>query len=206
MTRKSVNQHGTGSKWPIVIVAAVIVLGLAGFLVWNLLRGDSSDEYPNGMAKCGDVFQCLYKLDPTSTLEEMNDVVGRDAELAIEEDNLKIYKWALSEDTAIEARFATLDAGTDEATSITTINIDYPENLVPHLADSSKWKEIQSKMGDEDGVTYDQFVELLGGVSGTIQERGQGSKKYQWYSSDGHYLSANFDDETGKCNFATGDL
>lgn len=189
-----------------IIVAVIVTLGLVGFLVWNLVRTNNSGNYPDGMAKCGDVFQCLYKLDPTSTLKEMNAVVGRDAELAVEEDNLKIYKWALSEDTAIEARFTTLDDGTNETASITTINIDYPENLVPHLADFSKWKEIQSKMGDEDGVTYDQFVELFGGVSGTIQEKGQGSKKYQWYSSDGHYLSASFDDETGKCNFATGDL
>lgn len=206
MTKKSVNQHGANSKWPIIIVATIVTLGLVGFLVWNLVRANNSGNYPDGMAKCGDVFQCLYELDPTSTLREMDAVVGRDAELAVEEDNLKIYKWALSEDTAIEARFTTLDDGTNETASITTINIDYPENLVPHLADFSKWKEIQSKMGDEDGVTYDQFVELFGGVSGTIQEKGQGSKKYQWYSSDGHYLSASFDDETGKCNFATGNL
>ena len=38
------------------------------------------------------------------------------------------------------------------------------KNLASHDADLSRWPEIKEKMGEADGVTYDQFVEMVGGV------------------------------------------
>ena len=189
----------------IVVVIALIVLGVGGFAFWNLRKRQDDQNSLGATAKCGDVFQCIDKLDPNSSLEEMNKTVGSEAELATEDEKSKIYKWTLADDTTIEARIETYkNESTGETKSFTTLSINYPENLARHDADFSRWDEIQSKMNQEEGITYDEFIEMVGGIDGTISEKAQDSKKYQWFDNDGGYLSARFDDQTTKCTFATG--
>lgn len=189
-----------------IVLAVIVVLGVGGLLIWGLQKSDTDSREPIGAtASCGDVFQCIDKLDPSSSLEEMNDLIGSEAELVKETNDSKTYKWTLADDTTIEARFTTYDSAvSDESKTFVTFNINYPENLVAHDADLSHWDEIKTRMNNEDGITYDQIVELVGGTDGTIVEKSQGSKKYQWFNSDGGYLNASFDDETSKCTFATG--
>ena len=189
----------------IVVVIALIVLGVGGFAFWNLRKRQDDQNSLGATAKCGAVFQCIDKLDPNSSLEEMNKTVGSEAELATEDEKSKIYKWTLADDTTIEARIETYkNESTGETKSFTTLSINYPENLARHDADFSRWDEIQSKMNQEEGITYDEFIEMVGGIDGTISEKAQDSKKYQWFDNDGGYLSASFDDQTTKCTFATG--
>lgn len=201
MTKKTIDKK----KLVLIIVAVVLVLGAGGAAIWFLSQAGSYERKGDATAKCGNVFQCLVQLDPNSSLEEMNEIVGWDAELAVDEDDTKIYTWDLSEDTAIEARFSTfMDEGESEPRKFTSINIEYPENSVEHNADLSRWSEIKEKMNNPDeGVTYEEFVEMLGS-EGNIKEKTADSKKYQWHSEDGRYLNASFDNETGKCTFATG--
>jgi len=213
MVRKTLNGPAPSKKKFVVIIVIIVILilGGIGLLIWKLQNktDDNSDNQANGYsgvtAECGDVFQCIDKLDPNSSLEEMNNIIGQKAELATEKDNQKIYKWALADDTTIEARFTTYD-NSDGPKTFVTFNINYPENLVAHDADLSHWEEIKSRMNSEEGITYDQIVELVGGTSGTMVEKSQDSKKYQWFDNAGHYLNASIDNETGKCTFATGRL
>lgn len=192
----------------IMIVAIILFVALAivvTVLIVNKAQNEQSGEALGATAKCGDVFQCIEKLDPESSLEEMNRVVGSDAELASEKDNTKVYKWTLADDTTIEARFETYEhENSDNTRTFVTFSIEYPENLASHDADLSRWPEIKEKMGEADGVTYDQFVEMVGGVDGTIEEKSQGSKKFYWFNQNGGYLSASFDNDSGKCTFASG--
>lgn len=53
-------------------------------------------------------------------------------------------------------------------------------------------------------LTYDQFVELVGGVEGTLKSKNSSSLKYEWDNTEGGYLFATFSVQTGKCTFTTG--
>ena len=196
-------------KVVIIVVATVAVLGVAGFAAYNFLGVDktTTKNTIGATAKCGDVFQCIEAIDPNSSIEEINDVIGSDAELADESDGTKIYKWTLADDTTIEARTTTItdDMNGGETTS-TVIYANYPENLVGHDADLSRWKEIQEKLNEKDGITYDQFVEIVGGGDGLLIEKSPDSKTYQWFSENGGYLNASFDNESQKCLFMTGQV
>lgn len=189
----------------IIIIVIAIILGAAVFVFYNLHNRQTGQDSLGATAKCGDVFQCIDKLDPNSKIEDMNKIIGSDAELAVEDDKTKIYKWTLADDTTIEARVETYkNENTDETRSFTTLNINYPENFASHDANFSRWGEIQAKMDQEEGITYGEFIEMVGGIDGTITEKAQDSKKYQWFDNDGGYLSASFDDQTNKCTFVTG--
>lgn len=203
MQKQKINQR----KLVMAIAAALLVILIAIVIVLlvNKPKDDHSNQPLGATANCGDVFQCIEQLDPESNLDDMNRLIGSDAELVSEKDNTKIYKWTLADDTTIEARFETYEHNnSDDARTFVTFSIEYPENLVSHNADLSRWPEIKEKMGEADGVTYDQFVEMVGGVDGTIEEKSQGSKKFYWFDQNGGYLSASFDDDSGKCTFASG--
>ena len=196
-----------GQKQPVVIaIIAVVVLGLVGLLIWRLTTKDEGEYQQMGAtAQCGDVFQCIEQLDPNSGLEDMNALIGSDAEVDRQTDDAIIYKWTIAADTTIEARFSTYDdAG--ETKTLVTFNVHYPESIVPHNADLSRWEEIQTKMGEENGINYEEMVEMVGGAKGLIDEKSQNTTGYRWFDKDDHYLSASFDNATGKCTFATADV
>ena len=156
----------------------------------------SSTEGTKAKGNCT-VFECIKKLDSKNTLEEMNTIIGFEGELKSETESYKVYEWDLTDDTSITSQFM-LNYNT------ATISANYPSNMVPNKADFSKWDEIKSKLNKRETITYEEFVKMVGGVEGVLDQKTSTSITYVWHNSEGGYLSAYFNPETGKCTMATG--
>lgn len=144
-----------------------------------------------------DVFGCMEKLDATMTLEQMNEVIGFEGEKTSETDSYTVYKWELTDDTGITSQFHT-------KYNTATISANYPNKMITEKADFSKWDEIKSKLNKREEITYDEFVKLVGGVQGKMDQKTSTSTTYKWLNNEGGYLSAYFDVKTNKCTMATG--
>lgn len=219
------------------IILAIVVVG-GGFAWWKLTHKGPAG---NGLAECGDVFQCMEKLDPESSIKDMGKVVGWSAQLTSEEttggeqaeegentepqdgeDNIennntsnqpkmttKIYTWQLADDIAINTYLISYDEDKDESGNplvSTIIHIEYPGNMMDQNSDFSRLSEIQDALATTDGVTYEQFVEKVGGTEGRITEKTSTYKTYQWRNADDQQIKASFDNETGKCIMIAGDI
>lgn len=178
------------------IMTLMLVAGLTLIMTGCGKDEEASSPALKSKGNCN-VLECIEKLNPTQTLEEMNNIIGFDGELTSETESYKVYKWALNEETSITSQFM-LNYNT------ATISANYPTSIAPHNADFSKWDEIKSKLNNRETITYDEFVNLVGGVQGTIDKKTSSSTSYVWYNKDGGYLSAYFNPETGKCTMATG--
>jgi hypothetical protein len=177
----------------------LLSFALAAFLVLGLTGCGSSDAPSTGeksKGKC-DVFECMEKLEPSQSLEEMNKIIGFEGELQRETSDYKVYDWNLSENTSISVQFM-LKSNTS------TISANYLTTMAPQKSDFSKWDEIKSKLNKKETITYDEFVKLVGGVQGTIKQKTKTSTSYSWYNADGGYLTAYFSTDTGKCTMASG--
>lgn len=144
-----------------------------------------------------DVFGCMEKLNATMTLEQMNEVIGFEGEKTSETDSYTVYKWELTDKTGITSQFHT-------KYNTATISANYPNEMVTEKADFSKWNDIKSKLNKREEISYDEFVKLVGGVQGKIDQKTSTSTTYKWLNNEGGYLSGYFDVKTNKCTMATG--
>lgn len=67
-------------------------------------QDDPIKNNDKGRGNCS-VFECMEKLSVDNTLEEMNEVIGFEAELRDDTSNYKTYIWKLTEEISIEALF-----------------------------------------------------------------------------------------------------
>lgn len=172
------------------------ILLVVGLTVAITGCGNKEQSSSKSKENC-DVFECLEKLNPNNTLEEMNNIIGFEGTLQSETDDYKIYNWSLTDETSITSQFML-------KTGHATITTDYPSSMVPKTADFSKWDEIKSKLKNKETISYDEFVKLVGGVQGTLDQKTISSVTYVWNNSEGGYLNARFNAETGNCILATG--
>lgn len=195
-----------------------VVLAMGALLMMGILAGCSSNDggsaddqgqsstsssaQAEGQSSAGGaitpdsrVFQLLNQLTAQTTLEQANEIIGSEGELIAESDSASTYVWIIDDDTSIEGILMSGGSANYSA--------DYPTKLVADRADFSKWDEIeaQQKAGS---LTYDQLVELVGGVPGLKDEIRSGACTYQWYDADGGYLFAQVDDETGEISVVSG--
>ena len=185
----------------IVVVAVLAAAGVIYFMNNNKSNGDNSSnsgessKQETAKGNCT-VLECMKKLNAKMTLEEVNEVIGFEGEKKSETDSYTVYNWDITEETGISVQFHT-KYGTS------TITADYPTSMAPNKADFSKWSEIKAKLNTKESLTYDEFVEMVGGVEGTIDKISDSSTTYKWLNADGGYLSGYFD-KNGKCKMATG--
>lgn len=185
----------------IVVVAVLAAAGVIYFMNNNKSNGDNSSnseessKQETAKGNCT-VLECMKKLNAKMTLEEVNEVIGFEGEKKSETDSYTVYNWDITEETGISVQFHT-KYGTS------TITADYPTSMAPNKADFSKWSEIKAKLNTKESLTYDEFVEMVGGVEGTIKKITDSDTSYQWYNSEGGYLSGYFNKD-GKCKMATG--
>lgn len=188
----------------IIIGAVVAVLVGAGVFYFVTNKSDNGDKGSNSSessqeekikGKCT-VFECMKQLNAKMTLEEVTEVMGFEGEKKSETDSYTVYNWDISEKTGISVQFHT-KYGTS------TITANYPNSMASNKADFSKWSEIKAKLNTKESLTYDEFVEMVGGVEGTISKITDSDTSYSWYNSEGGYLSAYFNKD-GKCKMATG--
>lgn len=181
-----------------VSVAAAVIAGVAVFFVVKGNNGENGAQPGQEGVVNGNcsVLDCLKQLDSKMDIAEMNRIMGFEGELVTDEEAYKIFSWKLTEDTSIRAQFMT---NYDTA----TISAEYPSSMVPKTADFSRWAEIQSRLSDGEAITYDEFVEMVGGVEGVIKQKTGSNVSYDWENDEGGYLSGYFDYD-GKCTMATG--
>lgn len=137
--------------------------------------------------------ECIKKIEPENTVEEINNIIGFNGELTDEKYN--IYYWKISENTGVKVSYYSSKKG--------TISIDYDrDSLANSKVDFSRYNELQSKI--KEGITYNDFISYIGNVQGTIIEKSSTSTKYTWVSKDGGYLNASFSNNSNKCIFVSG--
>ena len=182
-----------------ILLVGILIISLTGCNGTkeeeNYDSSNTKQEETTVKGNC-DVFECMGKLASNMTVEEMNKVIGFDGELVSEEENYKIYSWKLNENTSISSQFML-----KYDTAI--ISANYPSSMVSKKADFSKWDEIESKLKNNEAITYKEFVKLVGNIEGTMKQKTSSKVTYEWYNSDGGYLLGYFDND-GNCTMATG--
>lgn len=144
------------------------------------------------------VFEYIEKLEPKNTVEEINDIIGKEGKLTDETNN--VYLWEISDTARIEARYGS------KKTDNCTISVELDNQfkvLKDKNVDFSKYEEIKKALNTKESITYDEMVQKIG-AEGYIMKKTSISTHYQWVNAEGGYLTAYFDPEDGKCDMITG--
>ena len=141
------------------------------------------------------VFETIKLIETENTVEEINEIIGFEGECTDEEN--KIYEWEVSEDTSVKVQYS--------KSNDATIEISFPSKKIANEnVDFSKFEEIKSAMNTSSSITYDEIVQKLGGVEGTLKYKAKGTVRYEWDRPDGGYLTCTFNSVSMKCTFASG--
>lgn len=146
-----------------------------------------------------DVFECIQKINPDNTLAEMNEIIGFEGgDISDGSSSDKVYYWQLTEDTGVRVQFF-------EQSGNARIDIDFKNKSIANAKnDFSKFDEIKEKLNAGEALTYDEFVEIIGGVEGVLETKTAYDYSYTWVDENGGYLTAQFDAETMECKAASG--
>lgn len=173
------------------ILCLMITILLTGCNV-ETLKSNSPAEKSKGNCEALD---CINLIEPENSIDEINKIIGLEGTLTDEKYNK--YYWELSENTGIEVTYYSSDKG--------TISVDFEKNSIANKkVNFSKYSEIQSLLKSGTSLTYNEFVNKVGNVEGTLIEKSAYTKRYTWVNSDGGYLNASFSENTGKCTVVTG--
>lgn len=143
-------------------------------------------------AKCS-ALECIKKIEPENTVEEVNKIVGVEGKLTDEKYN--IYEYDLGNDETITLKYY---SGTTA-----TIVADYDEDEIANKkVDLSDLQGLKTKVNS--GITYDDFKNEIGGVEGTLIEKSSSSNRYVWVSTKGGNVKATFRTRDNMCSFFSG--
>ena len=193
-----------------ILIVGALIIGLTGCgnnkITNNQNKNNNKTTNEKTQQSSGnyDVFECIKKLKAETTYEEINKIIGFEGELVDEskEGNAltyKKYEWKLTDDTSIVVR---LDEFKGKITA--QITAEFPNDMIKNnKVDFSKTDELKAKINSTEGLTYEEFVELVGGVEGTLDNITTFSHKYLWVNSKGGTLHATFN-ENGKCTIFNG--
>jgi len=185
----------------------ILIISLAIMLVLSLViltgcgeNSNNSSDAPQTQQSKGnyDVFEAIKKIETTTTFEDVNKLLGFEGTLKSESDanstlSYKKYRWDLTDNTAIEVTIYDKD-------NSATIEAMYPSEMIANgKVDFSKVNsEMRKKINEKDGMTYDQVVEMLGGVQGTLDKKTSYDEAYVWVNDQRGSLTVRFNASTGK--------
>lgn len=177
----------------VAIVLAILVVTQFGENGGNT-GSENTSESEKVIAK-QDVFETIKLVEPENTVEEINEIIGFEGQCTDEEN--KVYKWDITEDTSVKVQYLDEDSA--------TIEISFPsKSIADEKIDFSKFNEVKDAMNTKSSITYDEIVEKFGGVQGTLKYKSKETVKYEWDRPDGSYLTCTFNASTMKCTFANG--
>ena len=167
-----------------------------------LLTGCSEQSLGSESKGNCDVLECIKKLNPTNTYEEVNQIIGFEGELNYECDEYKRYRWFLNdvEYEYIEVVFFTSSPTTDIYTYFKNRKIENKN------VDFSKYNEVKALLDKGESISYDQIKEYFGGVDGTLSSMGGLTSTYKWVSPSGAYLNVSFNKELTRATFIFGQV
>lgn len=185
-----------------IIVISLVVMLVSGLFVLTGCGANSnnSGNAPQAQQSKGnyDVFEAIKKIETKTTFEDVNKLLGFEGTLKSQSDanatySWKLYRWDLTDDTAIEVRI------TDKDNSA-SIEAKYPTDMIRNgKVDFSRVNsEMKKKINEKDGMTYDQVVEMLGGVQGTLDKKDSSTDTYVWANDQRGSLTVRFSTSTGK--------
>lgn len=189
-------------KKSILVIGVALMLAL-GLVVLTGCGNDNSNNSGNAQQEQKskgnyDVFEAIKKIETTTTFEKINTLLGFEGTLKSQSDAnstyaWKLYRWDLTDDTAIEVRITEKD-------SSASIEAIYPTDKIRNgKVDFSKVNsEMKKKINEKDGMTYDQVVEFLGGVQGTLDKKDSSTNTYVWANDQRGSLTVRFSSSTGK--------
>lgn len=181
------------------LLIAVLLCVFSVFLVTgcdskkeNNNNNSKTEEKTKIKAKCS-ATECIKKIEPTNTVEEVNKIIGVDGVLSDEKYNF--YEYDLGNDEKITLKFYSSDKSTIVAT--------FDENDVANKkVNLSKLQDLKAKVNS--GITYDNFKKELGDVDGTLIEKSDSSNRYLWKSTKGGNVKASFRTRDNMCTFFSG--
>ena len=189
-------------KKSVLVISLVLMLVLSVFVLTGC--GEQSNNSGNGSTAQQskgnyDVFEAIKKIETTTKFEDVNKLLGFEGTLKSQSDansvsSWKLYRWDLTDNTAIEVRLY------DDDKNNAYIEAIYPTDMIRNdKVDFSKVNsEMKSKINEKDGMNYDQVVEMLGGVQGTLDKKDSSTEAYVWANDKGGSLTVRFSTSTGK--------
>ena len=181
----------------VIVVTIVAIFLLRGRVGDNEINENNDDITDVSLNLKGnqDIFETINLLQPENTIEEVDEIIGFEGECTNEEN--KEYKWQISDNTSAKVQY------TEDNDAI--IEISFPgKSIANENVDFSKFDEIKEAMQTSDSMTYEQIVEKLGGVQGTLKYKSKDTVKYEWDRPDGGYLICTFKLSNMKCTYASG--
>lgn len=144
-------------------------------------------------AKCSAV-ECIEKIEPENTIEQINEIIGFEGKLTDEKYNT--HTWQITKDESIVVKYYSSGKG--------TIIVDYKKDstVANKKVDLSKITELKPKVTS--GISYENFKKEVGNIDGVLIEKSETSRKYVWATGKGGYVKASFNYRTDKCTSMIG--
>lgn len=183
----------------ICIIAGILIICLGVMYVAfsddDQENKNSSTNTTNNIAEEAEktklVVGYLNQLEASNSIEEINNVIGVEG---TKSEYSEEYTWKLSNKASIVLKYA-------GDSPILQANID-KETIMNDTVKFPLASELQ-EMLNNGSFTYEELVEKLGGVEGTISGKTSGSVSYMWVDKHSQVLRATFNNGSGKCTIAS---
>ncbi len=137
------------------------------------------------------VTECIKQLEASNSVEEINNIIGFEG---TKSEYSEERTWKLDSKNWITLKYAgespILQATIDKE-SIKNDNIKLPLS-----------SELQ-EMLNNGSFTYEELVEKVGGVEGTLSSKTTSSVSYMWVDKHNQVMRATFNNESGKCTIVS---
>lgn len=136
----------------------------------------------------------IDKVEVGDSLDKINEVIGSEGKVL--SDNAT-YTWDIG-----NGGFTAVFKANDTSSAI-SLDVSYDNEDIENK--NVKIKDLNSiKAKVSEGIHYDEFKELLGGVDGILVSKGSVTKGYVWRNPDGSVVDASFGLDDNICNSFTG--
>lgn len=193
-TSHSAPKTESKSKLPANLITIAVVAGVALIILALILGGDKSNPTASDVeeevinANCT-VVECITKITTSDDVAKITEVIGVEPET---DETSGASKWKLSSKESIVREKS-------GSSYILQATIDKTKLANPEL-DFSIFSTLKSELENGNSFTYDELVERLGGVEGTLAGKTDTSKRYIWVNNHDQTFSATFSDKTGECS------
>ena len=173
-------------------ISIIIIVILTTFL----LTSCNSNNKENSKKTNCKIFNCINKITPENTIDEINEIIGFKGELT--DEKYKIYNWQLNDKESIQVAYYSSDKS--------QIKIKYDKNdLKDKKVDFSNYEKIKEDLKKGVKITYKDLTKNFK-TKGTLTAKSSISKKYTWVSENGSYLTATISNNNDRCISLTGKI
>ena len=192
--------------WALIIVIAAFCTGcfpgLSGGGDAGVNEGDGAEtdaKGGNGEDTSNSVKYWEYfgKIELGDSLAKVTEVMGLEGVITLDEDLSVVYFWDTGDKNGYEVNFWKED---DRAIRV-EMKFDR-KDLANDAVIIQDLTELKAKV--QQGITYDEMKEYLGGVDGVWVTKTSTTNKYCWAHTSGAYVEASFSASDNQCSFFFG--